>query len=72
MDLKSAKAKELSKTEVFIELRKYLDQQLRLSARKCYEEDNFTLPSWSEFQAYQLGIQKAYNKLLNLIPDQGE
>jgi hypothetical protein len=49
-----------------------LVQQLSLSTRKCYDEDNFTLPSWSEFQAYQLGIQKAYNKLLTLIPDQGE
>jgi len=72
MDLKSAKAKELSKTEVLREIRTYLEQQLRLSTRKCYDEDNFTLPSWSEFQAYQLGIQKAYTKLLTLIPDQGE
>jgi len=72
MDLKSTKAKELSKTEVLREIRKYLKEQVGLSTRKCYEEDNFTLPSWSEFQAYQLGIQKACNKLLNLLPDKGE
>ena len=72
MDLKSAKAKELSKSEALREIRKYIRQQINLSTRKCYKEDNFTLPSWSEFQAYQLGIQKAYTKLLNLIPDQGE
>ena len=72
MDLKSVKAKELSKSEALQEIRTYLKQQISLSTRKCYDEDNFTLPSWSEFQAYQLGIQKAYTKLLNLIPDQGE
>ena len=72
MDLKSEKAKTLSKSEVFIELKKYLEEQIELSRRKTLDEEAFDKPSWSEYQAYQLGIQKAYSKLSNLIPDQGK
>lgn len=72
MDLKSEKARELSKREVFLELRKYIQEQIDLSNRKMLEEENFSLPSWSEYQAYQLGFQKAFLKLYNLLPDQGE
>lgn len=72
MDLKSDKAKSLSKQEAFKLIREYLSEQIELSRRKCIDEDNFTLPSWAEYQAYQLGFQKAFNKLYNLIPDQGE
>jgi hypothetical protein len=36
------------------------------------DEENFNKPSWSEFQAYQRGILKAYTKLNNVIPDQGD
>jgi hypothetical protein len=63
MDLKSEKAKDLTKREVFILIREFLDEQIDLSRRKVLQEDNFTLPSWSEFQAYQLGVQKAFIKL---------
>jgi hypothetical protein len=72
MDLKSEKAKDLTKREVFILLKEYLEEQIELSRRKTLSEDNFSLPSWSEFQAYQLGIQRAYSKLKDAIPDQGE
>lgn len=72
MDLKSEKGKALSKSEVLKEIREYLQEQIDLSRRKCVDEENFTLPSWSEFQAFQLGIQKALSKLQTLIPDQGE
>lgn len=72
MDLKSEKAKELSKSQVFFELRKYLKEQIDLSQRKTLDEASFDKPSWSEYQAYQLGIQKSLSKLVNLIPDQGE
>lgn len=71
MDLKSEKARELTKSQVLSEIKKYLDDQIDLSRRKSLEEDSFNKPSWSEYQAYQLGIQKAYSKLNNLIPDQG-
>ena len=72
MDLKSDKAKKLTKDQVFQELKDYLTEQIELSRRKSLDEDNFTLPAWSEYQAYQLGFQKAFSKLYNLIPDQGE
>ena len=72
MDLKSDKAKKLTKDQVFQELKDYLTEQIELSRRKSLDEDNFTLPAWSEYQAFQLGFQKAFSKLYNLIPDQGE
>lgn len=72
MDLKSDKAKSLSKQEVFLLLREYIQNQIDLSRRKCIDEENFSLPSWSEYQAFQLGFQKAFSKLYNLLPDQGE
>ena len=72
MDLKSEKGKALTKIEVFKEIKAYLEDQVDLSQRKCMDEENFSKPSWSEFQAYQRGIQKAYTKLLNAIPDQGD
>jgi len=72
MDLKSDKAKSLTKDQVFKEIKDYLTEQIELSRRKSIDEDNFSLPSWSEYQAFQLGFQKAFTKLYNLIPDQGE
>jgi hypothetical protein len=72
MDLKSEKAKSLTKNQVFEELNKYFKEQIELSQRKCMDEDSFTSPAWSEFQAYHLGLQKAFTKVLNLIPDKGE
>lgn len=72
MDLKSDKAKSLTKQEVYIALREYIREQIDLSRRKQVDEDNFTLPAWSEHQAFQLGFQKAFSKLYNLIPDQGD
>lgn len=71
MDLKSEKAKSLSKSQVLLEIKNYLEEQIELSRRKTLDEESFEKPSWSEFQAYQLGIQKAFQKLNNLIPDQG-
>jgi hypothetical protein len=72
MDLKSEKSKSLTKQEVLSLIKEYLNEQIELSRRKTLSEDNFSIPSWSEFQAYQLGIQKAFSKLNDLIPDQGE
>jgi hypothetical protein len=72
MDLKSEKAKSLSKQEVFDLLKAYIKDQVELSRRKSVYEENFSLPAWSEYQAYQLGFQKAFLKLQSLLPDQGE
>ena len=72
IDLKSEKGKTLTKKEVLKLLKSYLEEQIELARRKSIDEDNFSLPSWSEYQAYQLGIQKALQKVNNLIPDQGD
>jgi hypothetical protein len=72
MDLKSEKAKSLSKQEVLDLLKAYITDQVELSRRKCIDEENFSLPSWAEYQAYQLGFQKAFLKLQSLLPDKGE
>jgi len=72
MDLKSEKAKSLTKSQVLSEIQNYLDEQIDLSRRKCLDEDSFEKPSWSEYQAFQLGFQKALLKLSNLLPDQGK
>ena len=72
MDLKSEKAKSLTKKQVFEELEKYFKEQIELSQRTCMNDDNFSLPAWSEQQAYNLGIQKAFTKILNHLPDQGD
>ena len=72
MDLSKLKNKELTKSQVFSLLKEYLSEQVELAQRKAVNEDNFSLPSWSEFQAYQMGSIKAYQKFLSIIPDQGE
>jgi hypothetical protein len=72
MDLKSDKAKSLTKQQVFEELKAYCLEQIQLAQRKAIDEETFDKPAWSQYQAYQLGIQKAFSKLYNLIPDQGE
>tara|TARA_R110002020_G_scaffold455772_1_gene671995 strand:- start:1765 stop:2001 length:237 start_codon:yes stop_codon:yes gene_type:complete len=72
IDLKSDKAKELSKQECFKLLKEYLDEQVELSRRKMVDEEIYTMPAYSEYIAFQLGLQKAFLKLNNLIPDQGD
>jgi hypothetical protein len=72
MDLKSEKAKSLTKQEVFDLLKEYVHEQIELSRRKSVDEETFLKPAWSEYQAYQLGFQKAFLKLQSLLPDQGE
>lgn len=59
---------EYTKEELFIILHEYIREQLELSRRKMLDEDNFGKPAWSEYQAYQLGFQKALTKLDSFIP----
>ena len=72
MNLKDEKGKSLSKAEAFKIIKTYCQEQISLSQRKAIDESTFDKPSWSEYHAYQLGFQKAFSKLYNLIPDQGE
>jgi hypothetical protein len=57
-----------SKEDVYRYLIAYLDEAIETATRKQRDEDNFSLPAWAEFQAYQLGVIKAYQKVLDLIP----
>jgi len=67
--IKSLKTEDIkTKEDVFNALSVYLNDALELSNRKCRDEENFSLPAWSEYQAYQLGMQKAFVKILDLIP----
>jgi hypothetical protein len=72
MDLKKLTSRELTKSQAFSLLKEYLTEQIDLARRKQTDEETFTLPAWSEYQAFQLGSVKAYQKLLNIIPDKGE
>lgn len=65
-NLKSDKVK--TKEEVYSFLKLYLQDAIDQSTRKTMDEDSFTLPSWSEYQAYHLGMQKAFKKIIDLIP----
>ncbi len=71
MDLKKLNSKDLSRSQAFSLLKEYLTEQIDLAHRKMESEDNFSLPSWAEYQAFQLGSIKAYQKFLSIIPDQG-
>lgn len=70
--LKEKDSDSLTKREVYDFLISYLEEQISLSQRVSMNEDSFTKPSWSEYQAYQLGLQKAYTKVKEIIPDQGK
>lgn len=66
------KNNKLTKEEVYIFLHKWLKEQIDLSNRQTESEESFNKPAWSEFQAYQLGIKKAFNKIKEIIPDKGK
>lgn len=59
----------LTKAEIYDIIRSYVQDQIDLSSRKQKSEKNFSLPSWPEHQAYQLGIQEGLEKVLEFIPN---
>ena len=66
---KSLKTKnDLTKEEIYDIIKEYINESVSLSLREMRDKDNFSLPAWSEYQAFQLGMQKAYQKLLDFIP----
>jgi len=69
LNLKSKEAKEYSKEEIFLIIQEYILEQVELSRRQSMSEDSFNKPSWSEYQAFQLGVQKSLLKLASFIPD---
>lgn len=62
--------KELTKQEVIQEIVNYIKEQNNLVLRKSISEEIFLESAWSEHQAYFLGMQKAFSKILDFIPDQ--
>lgn len=70
LSLKSKPLIEFTKEEIILILREFLNEQKELTQRKMIDEDSFNKPSWPEYQAFQLGILKAINKIESFIPDQ--
>lgn len=60
--------KSLTSEETCVIIRAYVTEQIDLSRRKQESEDSFDSPSWSEKQAYQLGLIKGFDKVLSFIP----
>lgn len=67
--LKEKQLKDYTKEEILLILSNYLLEQVELSRRKMIEESSFEKPSWSEYTAFQLGMQKAYQKVITFLPD---
>lgn len=70
--LKEKDSDKLTKREIYEFLLAYLEEQISLSQRASMSEDSFTHPSWAQYQAYQLGMQKAFTKVKEILPDQGK
>ncbi len=66
--LKNKSSTKLSKEEVYDFLQTWLKEQTEVSQRVLISEEPFSKLAYSEFVAYHLGMQKAYSKLLDLIP----
>lgn len=66
--LRGTDSSKLSKEEVYIFLYTWLQEQTEVSQRVLISEEPFSKLAYSEFVAYHLGMQKAYSKLLDLIP----
>lgn len=60
---------EYSKQEVVNTIREYVKDQIALSQRKCLDDEAFSRSSWPYNQAKELGLQKAFEKILNFIPE---
>lgn len=72
-NLKEKKEKEeftsqvLASRRVLDRLKHLVEASQKASVNKSRKEDNFTLPAWSEHQAYQLGYQAAIDEVVKLI-----
>lgn len=58
----------LTKRGMIDEIRRYIEDQIALSNRKCINDEAFTL-DWPYHQAKEMGLQKAYVKLLEFLPE---
>ena len=58
----------LTKEEILLTVESYLKEQLELSMRKTRDEEAFNQASWPQYQAYHLGMQKAFIKVMEFLP----
>ncbi len=65
--------KPLTNEEIYGIIVAYIDATILTSTREMRDNTSFEKPAWSEYQAYQLGFQKALTKIREFIPssDQG-
>lgn len=73
MKVKTLKEAEFNKThltkqEVYDIMRSYIEDQIDMARRKQISEESFEKPNWSEYQAYQCGVLKSLEKMLEFIP----
>lgn len=54
-------------TDVLDILRNILKEDLEASRREMLDNENYSLPSWSEFQADNIGTQRTLTKIIDLI-----
>ena len=64
-----ANDKNLTNQQIYDIIRNYILEQINLASRKQRSEDSFKIPAWAEYQAYQLGIIKGFEKLLEFVPE---
>lgn len=69
--LSSVEFNKLSKKESIEYILSYLEEQKQLVVRDMSSQEAFDLPSWPAYQAYKLGMIKAFTKVVEIIPDQG-
>lgn len=69
LSLKTDLAKKYTKNEILIIIHEYITEQVELSRREMLDKDNFSKAGWSEYQAFQLGIQKAFSKIEAFVPN---
>ena len=57
-----------SSKDVLDRLKVMLEIELESSVKEASSEENFSMPSWSEYQASKLGEQRALRAVIDLLP----
>jgi len=68
----SLKGNKCSKEEAYLILKEFIDAQVALCNRNEISESSFDNPNWAFYQAYQSGMKKAFSKIIEFLPNQGE
>jgi len=57
-------------SDVLDRLRAILEKDLAASIKEAAKEENYSLPSWSCYQADKLGEQRTLRKVIDILPKQ--